>query len=175
MVRRLIVLIQEYKGIKPKIHPDTYIHETAVIIGDVEIEEGVSIWPYVVIRGDSNKITIGKNTNIQDGCILHADTDRPLIIGEGVTVGHKAILHACTIEGDTLIGMGSTILDYAIIKKGSIVGAGSLVAPGKVYEKNSLIVGVPGKMVRETTPEERESIKKSAANYLKTAHQYKGK
>lgn len=166
-------MIQNYMGIKPKIHENTFIHESAVIIGNVVIEEGVNIWPNVTIRGDMDKITIGKNTNIQDGSVLHTDTNTPLTIGEGVTVGHNAILHGCTIESFTLIGMGSTVLDNAIIKKGSIVGAGSLVAPGKIFEANSLIVGLPGRTVRETTEDERAKIKKSIQVYLEMAENHK--
>lgn len=166
-------MIQNYMGMKPKIHENTFIHDSAVIIGNVEIEEGVNIWPNVTIRGDMDKILIGKNTNIQDGSVLHTDTNTPLTIGEGVTVGHNAILHGCTIESFTLVGMGSTVLDNALIKSGSIVGAGSLVAPGKVYDNNSLIVGLPGRAVRETTEEERAKILKSIDVYLEMANNHK--
>ncbi len=166
-------MIQKYMGIAPRIHENTFIHDSAVIIGDVTIEEGVNIWPNVVIRGDMAKITIGKNTNIQDGCVLHVDTNTPLVIGEGVTVGHNAILHGCKIENYTLVGMGSTVLDNAVIKEGSIVGAGSLVPPGKTYDNDSLIVGLPGKAVRKTTEEEKAKIKKSVGIYLDMAENHK--
>lgn len=166
-------MIQNYMGFSPKIHEDTFIHESAVIIGNVVIGEGVNIWPNVVIRGDMDSITIGKNTNIQDGSVLHVDTDTPLVIGEGVTVGHNAVLHGCTIEAFTLVGMGSTVLDGAVIKTGSIVGAGSLVPPHKTFEAGSLIVGLPGKAVRETTVEEKGKIQKSVGIYLEMAYNHK--
>ncbi|QNO15739.1 gamma carbonic anhydrase family protein [Alkalicella caledoniensis] len=166
-------MIQSYMGVSPKIHENTFIHESAVIIGDVTIEEGVNIWPNVVIRGDMDKITIGKNTNIQDGSVLHVDTNTPLVIGEGVTVGHNAVLHGCTIEDFTLVGMGSTVLDGAVIKTGSIVGAGSLVPPSKTFDQGSLIVGLPGKAVRQTTDTEKEKIYKSVGIYLDMAKNHK--
>ncbi|WP_353892621.1 gamma carbonic anhydrase family protein [Proteinivorax hydrogeniformans] len=166
-------MISNYKNYSPKIHPNTYIHPSAIIIGNVEIEEGVNIWPNVVIRADMNKVTIGKNTNIQDGSVLHVDYDTPLIIGEGVTVGHNAVLHGAIIEEFSLIGMGSTVLDKSVIKSYSIVGANSLVPPGKTYDAKSLIVGLPGKAVRTTTEEEQAKIEKSVDNYLQMAREHK--
>ncbi|WP_350344436.1 gamma carbonic anhydrase family protein [Proteinivorax tanatarense] len=166
-------MIKNYKDSSPKIHPNTYIHSSAIIIGDVEIEEGVNIWPNVVIRADMNKVTIGKNTNIQDGSVLHVDHDTPLKIGEGVTVGHNAVLHGAVIEDFSLIGMGATVLDNSVIKSFSIVGANSLIPPGKEYEANSLIVGLPGKAVRKTTDQEKEKIKSSINVYLEMAENHK--
>jgi len=153
-------------NLNPQIKENVFIAPSADIIGDVSIAEGASIWFGVIARADINKIIIGKDTNIQDGAIIHVVQALPTIIGKGVTVGHKATLHACTIEDRCLIGMGAVVLDGALIRKGSVVAAGSIVPPGKDYPENSLIMGSPAKVVRLLSEEERSKYGNHYLNYL---------
>lgn len=133
---------------KPKIGERTYIAPTAVIVGDVRIEEGVSIWDGAVLRGDESYIVVGKNSNIQDNAVIHVSKDTPTIIGENVTVGHLAMVHAARIEDNVIIGIHAVVLDNAVIGEGSIVGAGAVVTPGTEIPPNSLVLGIPAKVVR---------------------------
>jgi carbonic anhydrase/acetyltransferase-like protein (isoleucine patch superfamily) len=147
------MIIKPYKGKKPDLAPDVFVAQGAVIIGDVKIGTGSSIWYNTVIRGDVGSVAIGKNTNIQDLCLLHMTTDiSDLIIGDEVTVGHRAVLHGCTIEDRCLIGMGAVILDNAVIGAGSVVASGSVVTEKTVIPANSLAVGMPAR-VKKTVPE----------------------
>ncbi len=137
---------KSFKGLSPKIHPDAWIAENAVIIGDVEIGRGSSIWYNVVIRGDLNKISIGENVNVQDGAILHVEyDDGPCLIGDRVTIGHQSIVHACQIKDDALIGMGATVLSWATIDEGALVAAGALVKEYEHIPARTLWAGVPAK------------------------------
>jgi len=156
-----------------------FIDETAVVIGDVEIGADSSVWPTSVIRGDVNFIRIGERTNIQDGSILHVSHDgpykpggSPLVIGDDVTVGHKVVLHACTVEDCCLIGMGSVVLDDAIIESGSLLGAGSLVNPGKRIESGYLWLGQPARRVRALSEKEKAYLKYSAEHYVRLQQRY---
>ena len=159
--------VRSYKGHTPKIAPSAYIDEAAVVIGDVVIGEDSSVWPCAVIRGDVHYIRIGARTNIQDGSVLHVMKDLyPLILGDGVTVGHSVTLHGCTIESRCLIGMGTVILNNAKIGAGSIVAAGTLIPEGMVVPPGSLVMGHPGKVRRATTPADLESIDQYAARYV---------
>ena len=172
-------MIRAFEGITPVIAASTFIDETAVVIGNVSIGEHSSIWPAVVIRGDVNTITIGDRTSIQDGSVLHVNHDAdynpggdPLNIGSYVTVGHKVMLHGCTIEDHCLVGMASTILDKAVVESNTMIGAGSLVSPGKVLESGYLYVGVPARQVRKLTDEELAYLDYAADFYanLKSKH-----
>lgn len=168
-----MAIIKPYKGTYPKIHPTAFVAENAVIIGDVEIGPDCSIWYNVVIRGDVNYIRIGERTNIQDGTIIHVDHKKyPTIIGSNVTVGHKVMLHACTIEDYCLIGMSSAVMDGVVVGRQSIVAAGAVVTPGKVIEPQSLWAGIPAKFVRKLTEEELLWLEKSAENYVKYKNSY---
>lgn len=167
------MMIVQFNGKKPKIDKTAFIAETAVIIGDVTIEENASIWYGVVLRGDTAPIHIGKGTNIQDNTVVHIDNDTPCIIKDYVTVGHSAVIHAAVIEKDCLVGMGGTVLSGAHIEEESIIGANALVAENKKIQKGSLAVGVPAKVVRPLTEEERKSIHKHAVDYVKLAETYK--
>lgn len=175
--------IRNYLDITPAIAANAFIDEAALVIGDVTIGEDASLWPMVVARGDVNSITIGARTNIQDGSVLHVTADNefnpggsPLIIGEDVTVGHAAILHACTIGNFTLIGMGATVLDGAIIEDHVMVGAGSLVAPGKTLESGYLYVGSPARQARPLKEKELAWLSYSSGHYvaLKNNHMKNG-
>ncbi|MGC9101227.1 MAG: gamma carbonic anhydrase family protein [Caldisericum sp.] len=165
-------MIIEFEGKKPKISKDAVVFDNATIIGDVEVEENVSIWFGVVLRGDIGKIHIGKNSNIQDNSVIHVDEGTTCYIGENITVGHNSIIHSATIGDNTLIGMGATILSGAKIGKNSIVGAQALVLENAVFEDGSLIVGIPAKAVRKLTEEEINALKEHALEYVKLSKRY---
>ena len=176
-------MIRSFEGITPVIGASTFIDETAVVIGNVTIGEDSSVWPTTVIRGDVNRITIGDRTSIQDGSVLHVNHDAdynpggdPLSVGSDVTVGHKVMLHGCTIEDRCLIGMSSTILDKVVIESNTMIGAGSLVSPGKVLEGGYLYVGVPARQIRKLTDEELAYLDYAADFYaqLKSRHRVSG-
>ncbi len=162
-----------YKGITPKVAEDVYISPGVQIIGDVEIGSKSNLWPNAVIRGDMNKITIGQHTNVQDNSTLHVDTDHPLVIGDNVTIGHNAILHGCTIGNTTLIGMGAIVLDGAKIGDEVLIGAGALIPPGKEIPPRCLVVGSPGKVIRELKEEEITALKRSANTYAEKGQIYR--
>ena len=166
-------MILELDNIKPKIHENTFIANSADIIGNVEIFENVSIWFGAVLRGDVEKIVVGKNSNIQDNSTVHTDFGIPCIIGENVTVGHNVVLHSCNISDNVIVGMGSTILNGAKIAKNCLVGANSLVTHKLEYEEGVLILGNPAKIVRILTDEEIEHIIKNANHYVENAKRYK--
>ncbi len=163
----------------PAIADSAFVDESAVVIGDVTIGEDSSIWPMTVVRGDIEKITIGKRTNIQDACVLHVTHDSeytpggfPLRIGDGVTAGHRATLHACTIGDYCLIGMSATIMDGAVLGDRLIVGAGSLVPPGKQLAGGYLYVGTPAKQIRKLNEDELKSLEYSADHYVETKNMH---
>lgn len=149
-----------------KIHQDTFVAPTAAVVGDVTIGAGSSVWYHAVLRGDMAPITIGENSNIQDGCLLHVAEGFPLLIGNYVTAGHGAILHGCTVEDGVLIGMGAIVLDGAVIGEGSIIGAGALVPEGKVIPPRSLVVGLPGKIIRQLDEAKAAELIAHAENYV---------
>jgi carbonic anhydrase/acetyltransferase-like protein (isoleucine patch superfamily) len=152
---------------------DYYIAESADVIGNVEIGNNVSVWFNAVIRSDSRKITIGDDTNIQDGCVLHTEPWNDLVIGRGVTVGHKAMLHGCTIGDNSLIGINSVILDDAVIGKNCLIGANSLIKSKAVIPDGSVVMGSPGKIVREMSEAEIKIIEASAKYYIENWKMFK--
>lgn len=173
--------IRNFEGIQPRIAASAYIDETALVIGDVEIDEDSSVWPMCVIRGDVQSIRIGTRTSIQDGTVVHVTHDsrfcpggKATRIGNDITVGHKVILHACTIEDTCLIGMGAVIMDGALVKERVIIGAGSLVPPGKVLESGHLYVGSPVQQVRPLNERELEFLTYSAHNYVRLKNRHLG-
>ena len=145
----------------------------AQVIGKVELGEDVSIWHGAVLRGDTDSITIGNNSNVQDNCVVHCTKGFPVKIGDNVSVGHGAVVHGCTLEDNVLIGMNATVLNGAHIGKNSIVGAGAVVSEGKEFPENSLILGVPAKLVKELSPEQVQMIQNNADNYVRLSKQYK--
>ncbi|MCF0147141.1 MAG: gamma carbonic anhydrase family protein [Clostridium sp.] len=165
-------MILDFKGIKPAIDKTCYISDSADIIGDVVIEKNANIWFGTTIRGDMSKIHIGENTNIQENSVVHVDFDCETNIGKNVTVGHRAIIHGCSIADNVLVGMGSIILNGAKIGKNSIIGAGSLVTQYKEFEEGVLIMGSPAKVVRKLTEEEIAHIEQSAINYVNISREY---
>ncbi|ALV28436.1 acetyltransferase [Pannonibacter phragmitetus] len=150
-----------------------WVAPTAVLIGSVRLEEGASVWFGAVLRGDNELILVGKNSNVQDGCVLHTDMGYPLTIGEGCTIGHKAILHGCTIGSNSLIGMGATVLNGAKIGRNCIVGANALIPEGKEIPDNSLVVGMPGRVARTLDAAAEEGLRKSAAGYVRNWQRFK--
>ena len=168
-----------YRGISPKIGKNVYIDQSAVLVGDINIADEVSIWPLVAARGDVNVIHIGARTNVQDGTVLHvtrkSDSNPdgfPLNIGEDVTIGHKCMLHGCTLGDRILVGMGAIIMDGAIVEDDVFIGAGALVPPKKVLESGYLYVGNPAKKVRPLNDGEVRFLKQSALNYLELKNDY---
>jgi carbonic anhydrase/acetyltransferase-like protein (isoleucine patch superfamily) len=157
----------------PHIDPSAWIAATATVIGDVRLGANASIWWNAVLRGDNDPISIGENSNIQDGSVLHTDEGVPMNIGANVTVGHLVMLHGCTVGDGSLIGIGSIILNRAVIGRGSIVGANTLIPEGKTYPDRVLIVGSPGKVVRELNDEEVARLLGSAAHYVDNARRYR--
>jgi len=157
---------------KPKFNDTNFIAPNATVIGQVTLEEDASVWFNVVIRGDNDPIIIGKKSNIQDGSILHTDLGAPLNIGEGVTVGHKVMLHGCTISENCLIGINTTILNHAVIGKNSIVGANSLITEGKEYPENTLIMGSPAKSIRQLREAEIMMINMSSEHYVENGKRF---
>lgn len=167
------VSILSYQGKKPKLAQNVFLADGVRLIGDVKIGEGSSLWFNTVVRADVNYVRIGKNTNIQDCSCLHVEHDtHPLIIEDGVTVGHSVTLHGCVLKSYCLIGMGATILNGAIIGEESLIGAGALVPEGAVIPPRSLVVGVPGKVRRELSDVEVRNLHESAQHYVDYANSY---
>lgn len=162
-----IMTIIPYKGITPKIHPTVFIAEGSRIIGDVEIGKDSSVWFNTVIRGDVHFIRIGDRTNIQDNSVIHVTNRKyPALIGSNVTVGHNAVIHACTINDYCLIGMGAIVLDDAAVGPYALVAAGAVVPMGMVIPEGTLAAGIPARIVRQLTDDERQSLVQSAQNYV---------
>ena len=159
-------MLYSIDNITPNCDKTNFIASNATVIGNVQMEQDVSIWFNVVIRGDNDPIKIAAGSNVQDGSILHTDSGAPLTIGKMVTVGHKVMLHGCSISDYCLIGINSTILNHAVIGKNSIVGANSLITENKTFPENSLIMGSPARVIRELTSEEMKMIEYSAQAYI---------
>lgn len=160
-------------GAQPRVAATAWIADSAQVIGNVELAADASVWFGVVIRGDTETIRIGEATNIQDGSVLHADVGKPLTIGRQVTVGHKVMLHGCTVGDGSLIGIGAIVLNGARIGKNCIVGAGALVTEGKEFEDGSMILGSPAKAVKLLTPEQQAGLALSAQHYVMNAQRFK--
>lgn len=171
--------IRSYKGINPKISISAYIDDSSILVGAIEVGSHSSIWPLVAARGDVNFIKIGERTNVQDGSVLHVTRSSatnpegyPLIIGDDVTVGHKAMLHGCKLGNRILVGMGAIIMDNAVVEDDVIIGGGALVPPNKTLESGFLYVGSPVKQARPLSDEEKAFLKISADNYVRLKDEY---
>lgn len=166
-------LIRPYKGIVPKLGKDVFIAENATLIGDVVIGDESNIWYGVVMRGDVHEICVGARTNIQDGTIVHVTSGRfGTYIGSDVTIGHAAILHACTLGDVSFVGMGATVMDGAVVEDGAMVAAGALVTPGKRVKSGELWAGSPAKLMRNLSEDDLKAFKHSADHYVKLAGEY---
>lgn len=159
-------------GVAPHIAATAWVADSAQVMGQVELGEGASVWFGAVVRGDTDRITIGAGSNIQDASVLHVDFGKPLVVGERVTVGHQVMLHGCTIGDETLIGIGAIVLNGARIGKNCLVGAGALVTEGKEFPDGSMIIGSPAKAVRELSPEHIEGLRQSARHYMDNARRF---
>ncbi len=157
--------IYEIEGRRPSIPEDTFVAEEATLIGEVNLSSGCSVWPGAVIRADNEPISIGINSNVQEGAVIHVDPEFPCVIGDGVTIGHQAMLHGCTVGEGSLIGIQAVVLNGAVIGKNSLVGAGALITEGKHFPDNSLIIGAPAKAVKTLTPEAIAGLKANAEVY----------
>lgn len=163
-------MIQSFDGHTPAIAPSAWVHPTAVVIGEVSLDEEASVWPTAVLRGDVGAIRVGPRSNVQDGSVLHDTTDISLTeVGAEVTIGHRVILHGCRVEDRCLIGMGAIVLDNAVIGSGSVVGAGALVLAGTVIPPGSLVLGSPARVVRACGPREAALIEQGWRTYVEKA------
>lgn len=168
-------MIIKIKGIEPQIDRNCFVAPGAQIIGNVELKENAGVWHNAVLRGDMAKITIGACSNVQDNCTLHCDLNKPICIGENVTIGHNAVLHSCTVGDGSTVGMGAIVLNDAVIGKGCMIAAGAVVTPRTVIPDGSMVMGSPAKIKREMTEEERQGMLENAAEYVSLAKEYLGK
>ena len=160
-------MIRAVPGRRPRVDRDAYVDPQAAVIGDVTIEAGASVWPFTVLRGDQdNYVKLGKNSNVQDNSVLHVTPQFPCIVGDHVTIGHHAVVHACTIMNNARVGIGAIVLDGAVVEEGAQVGAGALVPPGKIVPAGWLVMGVPAQPVRKMDAEELEDILRNARDYV---------
>ncbi len=167
------MMIYSVNGKTPRVEKAAFIAESADLIGDIELADGVNIWFNAVIRADLSNVKIGKGSNLQDNATIHVDTGYPASVGEDVIIGHQALLHGCTIGNNCLIGMGAIILNGAVIKDNSVVGAGALVTAGKTFPERSLIVGSPARTIRVLSDENIADIKKNAGHYVENGELYR--
>lgn len=166
-------MIYRLGGIAPRISESAWVAPGSHVIGDVILDEDSSVWFGATIRGDNEPVTLGRGSNIQENCVLHTDPGCPLTIGADCTIGHKAMLHGCIIGEGSLIGMGATILNRAVIGKGCLIGAGALISEGKVIPDGSLVMGAPGKVVRELDEEAQAALVQSARRYVENARRFR--
>lgn len=165
--------VYELDGQAPKLGPGAWVADSAQVIGKVTLEENASVWFGTVVRGDTEHLYIGRRSNVQDGSVLHADAGVPLHIGEEVTVGHKVMLHGCTVGDGSLIGIGAVVLNHARIGKNCLVGAGALVTEGKEFPDGSMILGSPAKAVKQLSPEQIAGLRRIAQHYVDNAALYR--
>jgi carbonic anhydrase/acetyltransferase-like protein (isoleucine patch superfamily) len=165
--------LYELDGLTPQLADTAWVADSAQVVGNVTLAADSSVWFGVTVRGDTETIAIGQGSNIQDGSVLHADVGMPLVVGDNVTVGHKVMLHGCTIGDESLIGIGAIVLNGAKIGKNCLVGAGSLVTEGKAFPDGSMIMGSPAKAVRQLTPEQMEGLRMSARHYVDNAQRFR--
>lgn len=168
-------MLIRYGGFLPRLPASVYVADGAMVIGDVEIDEDSSVWFNTVVRGDIREIRIGRGSNIQDNCTVHVTSADPVVIGDEVSIGHGVTVHGCTIEDLCLIGIGSIVLDGAVIGRGSVIGAGAVVAPRTIVPPCSLVLGVPGKVVRNVGPGSVDANRAVSAHYIEYARSYREK
>jgi gamma-carbonic anhydrase len=169
-----MAIIKEIRGFKPVLGPNCFLADTAVVVGEVVMGENCTVWFNAVVRGDVHSITIGNNTNIQDGAIIHCTYQKAkTVIGNNVSIAHNAIVHGCTVEDNVLIGMGAIIMDDAVIGTNSVIAAGAVILPGTKVEAGSIYAGVPAKKVKDITPEMKEVIERTSRNYPMYAEWFK--
>jgi carbonic anhydrase/acetyltransferase-like protein (isoleucine patch superfamily) len=165
-------LLLGYGGARPEIDADAWVAPGAVIIGAVRLLARSSVWFGSVVRADGDRIELGEGSNLQDGCVMHTDPGFPLLVGSGVSVGHRAVLHGCTLEDDVLVGMGAVLLNGARVGRGSLIAAGTVLLEGTEVPPGSLVAGVPGKVRRELTRDELAGVRDNAGRYVERAREY---
>ncbi len=165
--------IYELDGVAPQVAASAWVADSAEVMGNVVLAEDASVWFGTVVRGDCESIHIGAGSNVQDASVLHADVGQPLVVGDRVTVGHKVMLHGCTIGDESLIGIGAVVLNGARIGRNCLVGAGALVTEGKEFPDGSMILGSPARVVRQLSPEQIEGLRQSARHYMENARRFK--
>jgi carbonic anhydrase/acetyltransferase-like protein (isoleucine patch superfamily) len=165
-------LLIEYGAARPDVHPDAWVAPGAVVVGAARLCAGSSVWYGAVVRADGDSIELGEGSNLQDGCVLHTDPGFPLVVGAGVSVGHRAVLHGCTVGDDVLVGMGAVLLNGTRVGQGSLIAAGAVLLEGTEVPPGSLVAGVPGKVRRELTPDERDGVRDNARRYVARAQEY---
>jgi len=166
--------VRPFGGKAPRVHPTALVMDGSTVIGDVELGEESSVFPGVVVRGDVHHVRVGRRTNLQDGTVVHVTTGTfPALLGDDVTVGHRAVIHGCTIHDRCLIGMGAIVLDGAVVGPDAMVGAGAVVTPGMVVPPGTLVLGAPAKVKRQLTPQELDGLRASAAHYVELAARYR--
>jgi carbonic anhydrase/acetyltransferase-like protein (isoleucine patch superfamily) len=162
----------ELDGVRPDMDPESWVAQSATVLGRVILKKGASVWFGATLRGDNDPIVIGENSNVQDGSVLHTDIGQPLTIGRGVTIGHMVMLHGCTIGDDTLIGIGSVVLNGARIGKNCLIGANTLITEGKIIPDGSMVMGAPGKVVREVSDQQLQGMKAGSLHYVENWKRY---
>jgi carbonic anhydrase/acetyltransferase-like protein (isoleucine patch superfamily) len=165
--------IYELDGVAPRLADSAWVADSAQVLGNVVLADDSSVWFGATLRGDTETITVGRGSNVQDGSVMHADIGYPLTLGDSVTIGHMVMLHGCTIGDESLIGIGATVLNGATIGKNCLVGAGSLVTEGKTFPDGSMIMGSPAKVVKMLTPEQIDGLRRSAQHYVENAQRYR--
>jgi carbonic anhydrase/acetyltransferase-like protein (isoleucine patch superfamily) len=165
--------IYDLDGVAPRVADSAWVAGSAQVMGNVVLAEDSSVWFGATLRGDTETITVGRGSNVQDGSVMHADIGYPLTLGDNVTIGHMVMLHGCTIGDESLIGIGATVLNGATIGKNCLVGAGSLVTEGKTFPDGSMIMGSPARVVKSLTPEQIEGLRRSAQHYVENAQRYR--
>ena len=163
----------DFDGHRPDVHPEAFVADDATLVGSVTVAEQASVWFGAVIRADGSAIEVGARSNVQDGSVLHSDPDFPVTVGQDVTIGHRAVVHGCTIEDGSLVGMGAVVLNGAVVGRGSLVAAGSVVLEGTEVPPGSLVAGVPGKVKREVTDDERVRIQLGTESYVHRSRHYR--
>ena len=162
-----------FDGRSPEVHPDAFVADGSTLVGAVQVGRDASVWYGAVIRADGSPIRVGAGSNVQDGSVLHSDPDFPVTVGDRVTVGHRAVVHGCTVEDDALVGMGAVLLNGVVLGAGSLVAAGSVLLEGTVVPPGSLVAGVPGKVKRPVTDAERERMRSGTESYVTRARLYR--
>ncbi len=166
-------MLREHHGKKPSVHPEAFVAETAVLIGEVVLGAHSSVWYGAVLRGDINSIEVGEYSNIQDNCVVHVDSDKPVVVGDYVTVGHGAILHGCRIGNCVLVGMGAVVLDGAEVGDGAIIAAGAVVREGQKVPPKTLVAGIPAQPKKELDDQVMELLKRHAVKYAEYAKSFR--
>lgn len=166
-------MLQPFEGHAPEVHGTAWVHPAATVIGRVSLGAHASVWPGAVVRGDRDAITIGEESNVQDGAVLHCDPGVPCVVGRRVTIGHRAVVHGCTVEDGALIGIGAVVLNHAVIGAGSLVAAGAVVGEGKVIPPGSLVVGVPARVLGPLREEQADRVARGYRTYVALKESYR--